>query len=60
MSEVTSEDFLQSYIPLKNALEERKTKLLQKYRQMKNNPDQLGEALTEMELVDLEHDIKVG
>ena len=25
---------------------------------MKNNPYQLGEALTEMELVDLEHDIK--
>ena len=25
---------------------------------MKNNPDQLGEVLTEMELVDLEHDIK--
>ena len=56
--EVTSEGFLPSYIPLKNALEERKTKLLQRYEQMKNKPDQLGEALREMELVDLEHDIK--
>ena len=56
--EVTYEEFLENFQSLKDALEERKTELLQRYQQMENNPGQLGEDLTDLELVDLEFDIK--
>ena len=56
--EVTHEEFLENFQSLKDALEERKTELLQRYQQMEDNPGQLGEDLTDLELVDLEFDIK--
>ena len=56
--EVTYEEFLENFQSLKDALEEKKTELLQRYQQMENNPGLRGEDLTDLELVDLEFDIK--